>query len=318
LIDQKTLRRGFQRLPVAALNHEGMIGMALQIIKDYKTIPINRISFNTLAGKIFGIDFEKWYQLGFWNDRYVCYSFADSDRVVANVSASRLDIIWEGRRISAVQIGTAMTDPQYRNRGLAAKLMDVVLKEYEKECELFYLFANKKVLNFYPKFGFHPVKESRFSAEINTKNRYPGEFRKLDISNVDDVKLLAKMVRDRIPVSRIIDVDHAESIVLWHCLNNFPQDIYYFKKLNVLAIANTADDTLHLYDVVCSKKPAFLEIFKRLAPQGVDKIIFYFTPDFGGIDVECRPYEQPDDTLFIKPVRINLSGDFCYPFTAHT
>lgn len=292
--------------------------MALQIIKDYKDTPINRLSFNALAGKTFGIDFEKWYQLGFWDDRYVCYSFADRDQVVANVSASRLDILWEGRRISAVQIGTVMTDPEYRNRGLAAKLMNVVLKEYENQCELFYLFANKNVLNFYPKFGFYPVKESRFSAEINTKNRYPGEFRKLDVSDAADVRLLAGMVRDRIPVARIIDIDHAENILLWHCLNTFPQDIYYFEKLNVLVIANTVDDALHLYDVVCSKKPAFMEIFKRMAPEGICRIAFYFTPDFGDIDVECHPYEQPDDTLFIKPVSINLSGDFCYPFTAHT
>ena len=61
--------------------------MTLHFISDYKNDPAYRLSFNELAGKTFGIDFEKWYQLGFWNDRYVCYSFAEGNRIVARAHA---------------------------------------------------------------------------------------------------------------------------------------------------------------------------------------------------------------------------------------
>lgn len=32
-----------------------------------------RKSFNHLAKQSFGFDFEAWYQLGFWNDKYIPY-----------------------------------------------------------------------------------------------------------------------------------------------------------------------------------------------------------------------------------------------------
>lgn len=44
-------------------------------IKDYKQDDARRASFNRLADSIFGIQFEEWYQQGFWNDNYICYSF---------------------------------------------------------------------------------------------------------------------------------------------------------------------------------------------------------------------------------------------------
>jgi GNAT superfamily N-acetyltransferase len=291
--------------------------MALQFISDYKDNPTYRLSFNELAGMTFGIDFEKWYQLGFWNDRYICYSFADDNRVVSNVLASRLDLIWRGRRISALQIGTVMTAPEYRGRGLAAKLMNIVLKEYENKCELVYLFANNTVLDFYPKFGFcSSIKEWQYCVEIQAKERYPGEFRKLNLSKTNDLTLLTRMVNERVSISNIFDVDYAESILLWHCLYNFSQDIYYLQDLDILAIAKVTDDTLHLYDVIGEKKPEFTAILQRIASSCVKKVLFYFTPDFEDVDLKCTSYETDDYTFFVRSDAACLSGRFFYPITA--
>lgn len=62
-------------------------------IKDYKEIEKYRVSFNALAQESFGIQFEDWYQRRCWNDRYICYSYVDGDRVVANVSVNVMDIV---------------------------------------------------------------------------------------------------------------------------------------------------------------------------------------------------------------------------------
>lgn len=86
------------------------------MIKDYKDDINLRLSFNELAGKVFSIDFERWYQLGFWNNQYVCYSFTDHDQVIANVSVSKMNIILNGKKIRAIQIGTVMTHPDHRKK----------------------------------------------------------------------------------------------------------------------------------------------------------------------------------------------------------
>lgn len=292
--------------------------MTLQFISDYKDNRTYRLSFNELAGKTFGIDFEKWYQLGFWNDRYVCYSFADGERVVSNVSASKLDFILEGKRINAVQLGAVMTAPEYRGQGLAAKLMNIVLKEHENKCDLIYLFANDTVLDFYPKFGFHSViKEWQYYVEIQTKNRYPGKSCKLDLSKANDLKLLTGFVNERTLISYIFDVDHAESILLWHCLYNFPQDVHYLEDLGVLVIAKATNEVLHLYDVIGRKKPELTAILQRFVPSGVKKVLFYFTPDFKDVDVMYTPYKSEDYTFFVRSDAAFLKDRFFYPIAAH-
>lgn len=43
-----------------------------------------------------------------------------------------------------------MTHPDYRNQGLAAKLLNHIIGKYEKEYDYIYLFANETVLDFYP------------------------------------------------------------------------------------------------------------------------------------------------------------------------
>jgi predicted GNAT family N-acyltransferase len=81
------------------------------------------------------------------------------------------------------QIGTVMTDPEYRGKGLAAELMNRVIGQYENESEAFYLFANDTVLDFYPRFGFRRMER----MEIFTRKRFntSGEhrFRKLDMAS---------------------------------------------------------------------------------------------------------------------------------------
>ncbi len=292
--------------------------MTLHFISDYKNDPIYRLSFNELAGKTFGIDFERWYQLGFWSDGYICYSFTDTNRVVANVSACRMDIIRKGNGISAVQIGTVMTASEYRGQGLAAKLMNIVLEAYEKKCELIYLFANNKATGFYPKFGFRPsIKEWQYFAEILTDGRYPGKYRKLNLQQNDDLKLLVEMVNERATISDIFDVERGESILLWHCLYIFSHDIYYLNDLGVLVIAKVTNDTLHLYDVIGPEKVDFIPVFQRVASVGIKKVLFYFTPDFQDVEGMSSPYKPEDYTFFVRSDAISLKGRFFYPIMAH-
>lgn len=98
-------------------------------------------SLSDLAKLIFGIN------LGDWDEKYIPFSYVEGNKVIANVSANVLDLIVQGEKISALQIGTVMTHPDYRNRGLSASLMENVLKEYENKNELIYLFANHRLLS---------------------------------------------------------------------------------------------------------------------------------------------------------------------------
>ena len=72
--------------------------MKLNLIYDYQNILEYRLSFNELTNKVFAMNFEKWYNKGGWNDRYICYSFAQENKIVANASVSKMDIILDCQR----------------------------------------------------------------------------------------------------------------------------------------------------------------------------------------------------------------------------
>ncbi|RNB80210.1 GNAT family N-acetyltransferase [Brevibacillus fluminis] len=94
-------------------------------------------------------------------------------------------VIVNGKEYQALQLGTVMTHPAYRHQGLAAKLINYILNKYGNEYDFTYLFANDKVLNFYPKFGFERVQESSFKVKASDLKKQvtpKSTLRKLDVN----------------------------------------------------------------------------------------------------------------------------------------
>src|SRR5690606_33968511 len=113
-------------------------------------------------------------------------SFVEEGKVIANASVNKMTVISNEKEYKAIQVGTVMTHPDYRNQGLAAELMNKIIEIYEKEYDFIYLFANETVLDFYPKFGFEKVKESRFNMKASQLEKFTDKkssLRKLDINN---------------------------------------------------------------------------------------------------------------------------------------
>lgn len=309
--------------------------MEFSMIQNYRENDLFRSSFNELAGLIFGIDFEKWYRLGFWSDRYRCYSFIDQGKVVANVSANIIELIIKGDRVPAIQIGTVMTHPDYRKRGLADKLMKVVLEEYKNHSGLIFLFGNMEAEGFYRRFEFDTVNETCFHADISHIKGWGGEteaaaipgmtdvragickVRNLNVSNEKDVEIIRRLGAVRVHLSNTFGVAHAEGILAWHCLNVFPEELYYIESLDTLVIYKSEGGTLHLYDVICSKKPAYRQIFETLDLKGAREVIFHFTPESDDFIIKSRPYKSDDYIFFVMSDSIQLEGEFFYPDTAH-
>ena len=79
-----------------------------EIIKNYRDNEQLRHSFNELAMKTFDIDFEDWYQNGYWTDRYNPHSIVIDGKVVANVSVNTtvFEIVYkkEKRFVTCVRI----------------------------------------------------------------------------------------------------------------------------------------------------------------------------------------------------------------------
>ena len=137
------------------------------IVKNYRNDNLLRRSFNELATQVFGIDFEPWYKNGYWTDNYQPYSIVDANRVVANVSVNRTNMIYDGKKMHLIQLGTVMTAPEYRRHGLIKAIMNEIEKDFASEADGWYLWANDTVFDFYPKFGFVKSNEYHYFKEVN-------------------------------------------------------------------------------------------------------------------------------------------------------
>lgn len=139
----------------------------ITIVKNIRDDAGLRNSFNRLAEKTFELNFENWYQNGYWKDNYIPYAAVREGQVVANVSVNPMAFSENGVTRHYIQLGTVMTDPAFRGQGLCRLLMEAVEKDWADRAEAIYLFANDTVLDFYPRFGFRRVPESRFFAPFS-------------------------------------------------------------------------------------------------------------------------------------------------------
>ncbi|KOP70438.1 GCN5 family acetyltransferase [Bacillus sp. FJAT-21351] len=272
--------------------------------RGYKYNNTLRKSYSDLSSLTFGIEFEKYYQKGFWSDRYVPFSYVYQDKVIANVSVNLLDFIIEGKKKKALQIGTVMTHPDFQKRGLSTNLMSKVLAEYSDAYDFMYLFANKDVLDFYPKFGFETFNEHIFFMNFAVDQKQNRNLRKLDISNIKDKNFIYEFVSDRIPVSETFSILHSEGIFMFYCLNVFPQNIYYLADEDVIVVFKQEEKTLNLYDIVSKKEIDIEPILTKISDLSTEKVIFHYTPSYKNLQIESE-FFIGNEVLFVKAFRNN-------------
>ncbi|OCL25715.1 hypothetical protein U472_15420 [Orenia metallireducens] len=292
--------------------------MKLELVYDYKNNDLLRKSFNELCMQVFGISFERWYQKGLWKDNYICYSYKDGDQIIANVSVTKMKLKTAKGVRKLLQIGTVMTAENYREQGLARKLMDYVTKKYEDEYEAFYLFANQSVVDFYPKFGYKEVDRLQFFTKEKVESDLTYNFRKLDMNDNDDLRILAKIAENRIATSNKFFFEANEEILYWYCLEIFKDNIYYNKDEELIVLYALAGDVLNIYDVISTKAINYKKILASIQEDAVKETVFHFNLEVEDLSIQSRGFDalKEDDHMFIKG-KLNMEG-LTYPITSHT
>lgn len=287
------------------------------IISDYMNNDKYRLSFNKLAISTFGLDFNDWYRKKLFYTKYICYSYVNKEEVIANVSINKMDLIVEGQKKGAIQLGTVMTHNDYRNQGLSASLINHIIDEYENQCDIIYLFANNRVLDFYPKFGFEKVIENTYEIKVNQLQKKEASIKKLRVDNEEDYKTIVRLVSDRQPVSKQLGVYNDIWPLLTYCLYEYKEDLYYLVEEDIIVIMRRAEERLHIYDII-SLKPINLDsiIEKIVIPD--DKIVeVHFMPELNKYKVIKGFKKELDDTLFVKSKNNSLK-EVVFPMTSHT
>jgi len=296
-------------------------GKNYKLISRYQDDNELRNSFNLLTKQTYNFDFEKWYKSGYWKENCILYSLLDNDKMVSHITVSVIDFIVLGEKKRFVQLGTVMTDEQYRNQGLSRVLMDTVIEEWENKCDMFYLFANDSVLDFYPKFGFIAVDEYQASKQISIIES-PYSVRKMDIDNVSDLNLLYETAKNAAAQFALSMVDNA-GLVMFYCnyfeLFSFKDNLFYIQDLNAIAVADYEEDTLILYDILPTKKIEIENVLNALATEQTKRATLKFMP-INSENYEVTLFKEEDSTLMVMGDKEELfkNNKLMFPMLSHT
>ena len=101
-----------------------------RLVKNVRENDALRSSFDALAQRVFGISFEDWYLRGYWGEADRPYVLAEGETVLAGAAANLMDLRWDGEVHRCIQIGTVMTAPEARGRGLSRRLLEELLCDW--------------------------------------------------------------------------------------------------------------------------------------------------------------------------------------------
>ncbi len=284
----------------------------MTIEKNYRDNEFLRNSFNELAGKVFGgLNFEDWYRNGFWNDNYIPYSIVIDGKVVSNISVNACKMNYDGRIVKLIQIGTVMTDPDYRGRGYARMLMEKIIEDYENKVDGIYLFANDSVVDFYPKFGFRKSREFQFSKAVNNDAERTAQL--VPMSEKRDWDKMVQILNKTEQNAKMYMVSNS-GLYMFYLSQFMQENTFYIADCDSYAIAEIESDTLILHAVIGSG-----ELDRVIAAFGkeIKKVILAFTPkDSTGYDKSVVVEE--DTHLFVRGKFFDDTNDDEFMFQAIT
>lgn len=289
--------------------------MAYQLCKNVMYDDRKRNAYNALAGQTFGLSFEKWYQDGYWTQSNIPYTLFDGEKAVANISVNRMELVCRGQRFDYIQLGTVMTDAACRKQGLSRFILNEIMNDWMERCDGIFLFANKTVLDFYPRFGFERQLQYRYSLKVENAL---GDVRKLDMDRMEDRELLEKYYKKTNPFSQLQVVNNF-GLLMFYCGSFMKDNVFYSSRWDAVMIAERDENVLVCFDIYCDAGKDFMEVLTSMAPAGVDTIDIRFTPE-SGYPYEIVSDDNEDDVLFVLKGKGNLfkNKKVIFPEISHT
>ena len=265
----------------------------MNILNGYRHDKALRDSFNALAEQTFGLNFEGWSQNGFWGDNYDPHSIVLDDKVVANVSVNRTDLLVAGKRYQILQLGTVMTDPEYRGRGLSRAIMEAI-EPALASADGVYLFGNDGVVDFYPKFGFRPGVEREYWKDVDFRGENTTQQVLMDGPAAWD--RLAKAMEESGFQEGCRMVGNPELIFFY--VSQFMQEaVYFIPHLDAWVIAEPEEDLLTIHNIFGPAGTTFDDVARAFGH--VRQVRLGFAPaDAAGW--ESGELREEDSNFFVR------------------
>lgn len=265
----------------------------MELISNYMRDGALRHALNDLTQKTFCFNFEDWVTGGYFEGDYIPYSFIEDGKILANVSANRMQFMQNGIEKNYIQLGTVMTDEAYRRQGLAAKLIKHVVSIYEKNCDGIYLFGNLDALGFYRKMGF---KEGlQYTCSVKKEFLPNAAAAGFTAVNTED-KAIKEKYMDAVRNSAVnSSLEQMNKFGLQLFYTSSLEDIFYAQDIGCFISLDQDGDTLMINSVISKNKVSLKDVLDRLEGNAKE-IRLGFTPLAEDLSMcDLAVYDGADD-----------------------
>lgn len=286
----------------------------MKVVKNYRDNKELRESFNKLAEATFGLNFEGWYQTGYWGDNYNPYSIVIDGEVVSNVSVNKTNMLVNGEIKHFIQLGTVMTSESYRNRGYIRMIMNEILSDYSEIVDGMYLFANDSVCEFYPKFGFVQSKEYYHTKKVNNVDE--SNMRKCVMDNPEAWKQLERVMEQN-AFRGNFDMVENNGLIMFYVTQFMNEDVYYHEESDTFVVMEVEERSVFIHNIFSTTLNKMDDVLKLLGKE-IDSVTLGFTPLNSEV-YEVNELKEDDCTFFIRGEEMKILEEkkFRIPSLAH-
>ncbi len=216
----------------------------------------------------------------------------EGEMAVTHVGVLEIPMVVMGQRVTVGVIHGVCTHPEFRRRGYFRQVMEEVLEYCASRYETLLLTTAQP--EFYSSFGFRVVQEHAFVTKCSSTGHANG-FRVLNTQDLDDLKLLHRLLSDREPVSNVVGVVNEKAVF---CFNEGTRPLHYAEDLDVIVCIEIEGTRLKLFDLVGTQICPLAAVVERI-PQRLDEVVIYFSPDCLEADVQAFPHVLDGDSLLM-------------------
>lgn len=255
----------------------------MRFIKDYMRDDTLRHALNELTQEIYGFDFENWVMNGYFEGDYIPYSYEKDGKIIANVSANRMEFIQNEKVKYYIQIGTVMTGEKFRNQGYARELIEKVFADYVGKCDGIYLFGNLSALEFYDKQGFSRGMQYRYTLKDDVRTvaqKKAGELDKADCFNLVEPAEQVQKTRymeavRQSAVNAALEQKNKYALQMFYTAGM--EGVYYCKKLDCYVVMEKENGTIYLQSIISKDRVCLEEVLTHIEGE-YDSMILGFAP----------------------------------------
>ena len=259
-----------------------------------------------------GSTFRGWRDLGGWRPGYEVFAIEQDDEIVSTVGRERMRLVIDGKAIEGHQLGAVATRADRRGQGFSRRVLTSVLDEAGDRPVI--LFANPRVLDFYPRFGFTRLTQKRFAADIEITPATPAT--KLDIDKAGDRAWLENLCRRACAPGSVFSARDYYPTLLWHLVYK-PVRVFRLDG-DTAVVASTVGDALILHDVIAVRRFDLQAALPRLTSGRIHRVEFGFGPEDCWPSAASSLAEDADTHFFARNLPSLPTAPFRFPDLAQT